>query len=228
MWNNQSVVTMDPKKNTQSVKHHAPSAVLLREERLPVVSKYKLRRKSFRQIIPLVEQETGQKVSVQTIKRDWDLCLERWREESAQSTKQAIDEAVAECEQVIAELWELYEQSKKAKIRKTKKVHKYHTKINDFGIPNLGEKICPVTATSEDGTITDDQIGDVRILAEIRAWEERRDKLLGLQTAKVDITSGGKAFTGFSSVIPDVPGIVEYCAQIDAQRAERERERNGE
>ena len=110
---------MDPKKNTKSAKHHAPSAALLREERLPVVSKYKLRRKSFRQIIPLVEKETGQKVSVQTIKRDWDLCLERWREESAQSTKQAIDEAVAECEQVIDELWQLYEDSKKKKTRTT-------------------------------------------------------------------------------------------------------------
>lgn len=219
---------MDPKKNTRSAKHHAPSAALLREERLPVVSKYKLRRKSFRQIIPLVEKETGQKVSVQTIKRDWDLCLERWREESAQSTKQAIDEAVAECEQVIDELWQLYEDSKKKKTRTTKKVRKNHTEINDFGIPKLGKPITPVATSSEDGTVTDTQIGDVRILAEIRAWEERRDKLLGLQTARVDITSGGKTFTGFSSVIPDVPGIVEYCARIDAEREQRERESNGE
>jgi len=219
---------MDPKKNTKSAKHHAPSAALLREERLPVVSKYKLRRKSFRQIIPLVEKETGQKVSVQTIKRDWDLCLERWREESAQSTKQAIDEAVAECEQVIDELWQLYEDSKKKKTRTTKKVRKNHTEINDFGIPKLGKPITPVATSSEDGTVTDSQIGDVRILAEIRAWEERRDKLLGLQTARVDITSGGKTFTGFSSVIPDVPGIVEYCARIDAEREQRERESNGE
>lgn len=219
---------MDPKKNTKSAKHHAPSAALLREERLPVVSKYKLRRKSFRQIIPLVEKETGQKVSVQTIKRDWDLCLERWREESAQSTKQAIDEAVAECEQVIDELWQLYEDSKKKKTRTTKKVRKNHTEINDFGIPKLGKSITPVATSSEDGTVTDTQIGDVRILAEIRAWEERRDKLLGLQTARVDITSGGKTFTGFSSVIPDVPGIVEYCARIDAEREQRERESDGE
>nr|DAR57221.1 MAG TPA: hypothetical protein [Caudoviricetes sp.] len=216
---------MDPKKNTKSAKHHAPSAALLREERLPVVSKYKLRRKSFRQIIPLVEKETGQKVSVQTIKRDWDLCLERWREESAQSTKQAIDEAVAECEQVIDELWQLYEDSKKKKTRTTKKVRKNHTEINNFGIPKLAKPITPVATSSEDGTVTDTQIGDVRILAEIRAWEERRDKLLGLQTARVDITSGGKTFTGFSSVIPNVPGIVEYCARIDA---ERERESDGE
>lgn len=219
---------MDPNKNTKTAKHHAPSAALLREERLPVVSKYKLRRKSFRQIIPLVEKETGQKVSVQTIKRDWDLCLERWRDESAQSTKQAIDEAVAECEHVLDELWELYEASKKKKTRKTKKVRKNHTEINAFGIPKLGKPITPVTTSSEDATVTDDQIGDVRILAEIRAWEERRDKLLGLQTARVDITSGGKAFTGFSSVIPDVPGIVEYCARIDAEREQRERESNGE
>lgn len=219
---------MDPRKNTNTAKHHVPSAALLREERLPIISKYKLRRYTFRQIIPIVEKETGQKVSVATVKRDWDLCLERWREESAQSTKQAIDEAVAECEQVIDELWQLYEDSKKKKTRTTKKVRKNHTEINDFGIPKLGKPITPVATSSEDGTVTDTQIGDVRILAEIRAWEERRDKLLGLQTAKVDITSGGKTFTGFSSVIPDVPGIVEYCARIDAEREQRERESNGE
>lgn len=219
---------MDPKKNTKSAKHHPASAALLREERLPVVSKYKLRRLSFRQIIPLVEKETGQKVNVTTIKRDWDLCRERWREESAQSTKEAIDEAVAECEHVLAELWALYEESKKKKVRKTKKVHKTHTEINGFGVPKLGKPIAPVETTSESGTVEDKQIGDVRILAEIRAWEERRDKLLGLQTAKVDITSGGKVFTGFSSVVPDVPGIVEYCARIDAERERREREENGE
>ncbi|MBR0281262.1 MAG: hypothetical protein IJQ81_06685 [Oscillibacter sp.] len=192
------------------------------------MSKYKLRRLSFRQIIPLVEKETGQKVTVATIKSDWDLCRKRWADESARSTKEAIDEAVAECEHVLAELWALYEESKKKKVRKTKKVHKTHTEINDFGVPKLGKPITPVETTSESGTVEDNQIGDVRILAEIRAWEERRDKLLGLQTAKVDITSGGKVFTGFSSVVPDVPGIVEYCARIDAERERREREENGE
>lgn len=218
---------MDPQKNTSKAKRNK-SALFLREERLPVVSKYKLRRLSFRQIIPLVEKETGQKVTVATIKSDWDLCRKRWADESARSTKEAIDEAVAECEHVLAELWALYEESKKKKVRKTKKVHKTHTEINDFGVPKLGKPITPVETTSESGTVEDNQIGDVRILAEIRAWEERRDKLLGLQTAKVDITSGGKVFTGFSSVVPDVPGIVEYCARIDAERERREREENGE
>jgi hypothetical protein len=219
---------MDPRKNTKTAKHHVPSAALLREERLPVISKYKLRRYTFRQIIPIVEKETGQKVSVATIKRDWDLCLERWREESAKDTKQAIDEAVAECEQVLAELWQLYEESKKDKVRKTEKKHKNHTEINGFGIPQLGKKILPVVATSESGTITDNRIGDVRILAEIRAWEERRDKLLGLQVERVDHTTGGKPFNGFSAVIPDVPGIVDYCARIDAERDKRTREEDGE
>ena len=218
---------MDPQKNTSKAKRNK-SALFLREERLPVVSKYKLRRLSFRQIIPLVEKETGQKVTVATIKSDWDLCRKRWADESARSTKEAIDEAVAECEHVLAELWALYEESKKKKVRKTKKVHKTHTEINDFGVPKLGKPITPVETTSESGTVEDNQIGDVRILAEIRAWEERRDKLLGLQPAKVDITSGGKVFTGFSSVVPDVPGIVEYCARIDAERERREREENGE
>ncbi len=213
---------MDPEKNTPKMKHHAPSATLLREERLPVVSRCRLRRMSFRETIPVIEKETGQRVSVQTVKRDWDLCRERWKEESAADTKAAIDEAVQECEHVIAELWDLYEESKKKKTRKTTKVRKNHTEINDFGIPKLGKPIAPVKTTSEDGTVTDTQIGDVRILAEIRAWEERRDKLLGLSTAKVDITSGGKAFNGFSSVIPDVPGIVDYCKQVDASRQQAE------
>lgn len=218
---------MNPDKNTPTAKHHAPSANLLREERLPVVAKYKLRRCSFRQIIPKVEEETGQVVTVATIKRDWDLCLERWREESAKSTKEAVDAAVAECEQAIAELWELYEESKKTKTRRTSKVKSWNVKHNAFGIPKIGKNSAlegPVDIESERQSVEDDQIGDVRILAEIRAWEERRDKLLGLQVEHVDVTSGGKSFTGFSAVIPDVPGIVEYCARVDAEREARQNE----
>lgn len=61
-------------------------------------------------------------------------------------------------------------------------------------------------------------VGDVRILAEIRKWEERRDKLLGLDKVQVDITSGGKEFKGFSSVLPVVPGIDEIVRRIDEER----------
>lgn len=35
---------------------------------------------------------------------------------------------------------------------------------------------------------------------------------------QVDITTGGQAFTGFSSVLPSMPHIEEICAEIDAQR----------
>lgn len=38
------------------------------------------------------------------------------------------------------------------------------------------------------------------------------------EVAKVDITTGGQAFTGFSSVLPTMPHIEEICAEIDAQR----------
>ena len=64
----------------------------------------------------------------------------------------------------------------------------------------------------------EEPVGDVRILAEIRKWEERRDKLLGLDKVQVDITSGGKEFKGFSSVLPVVPDIDEIVRRIDEER----------
>ena len=62
------------------------------------------------------------------------------------------------------------------------------------------------------------RIGNVECHAEIRNWEERRDKLLGLDKVQVDITSGGKEFKGFSSVLPVMPGIDEIVRRIDEER----------
>lgn len=54
------------------------------------------------------------------------------------------------------------------------------------------------------------------------AMRDLLDRVLGkprqVEQARVDITSGGKAFTGFSSVLPVVPNIEEICAEIDARR----------
>ena len=47
---------------------------------------------------------------------------------------------------------------------------------------------------------------------------KRRDKLLGLDKVQVDITSGGKEFKGFSSVLPVMPGIDEIVRRIDEER----------
>jgi hypothetical protein len=46
------------------------------------------------------------------------------------------------------------------------------------------------------------------------------DRLFGKQkqAEQIDITTGGKAFTGFSSVLPSVPGIEGICAKIDEER----------
>lgn len=76
----------------------------------------------------------------------------------------------------------------------------------------------PVPLESETSSVTEEPVGDVRILAEIRKWEERRDKLLGLDKVQVDITSGGKEFKGFSSVLPVMPGIDEIVRRIDEER----------
>ena len=38
------------------------------------------------------------------------------------------------------------------------------------------------------------------------------------EVTQVDITTGGQAFTGFSSVLPSMPHIEEICVKIDAKR----------
>ena len=91
--------------------------------------------------------------------------------------------------------------------------------INTFGNPVVSKPLdAPVPLESETSSVTEEPVGDVRILAEIRKWEERRDKLLGLDKVQVDITSGGKEFKGFSSVLPVVPGIDEIVRRIDEER----------
>lgn len=48
------------------------------------------------------------------------------------------------------------------------------------------------------------------------------DRVLGkpkqAEPTKIDITTGGQAFRGFSSVLPSVPGIEAICAKIDEER----------
>ena len=54
------------------------------------------------------------------------------------------------------------------------------------------------------------------------ALQDLYDRVLGkpkqVEHQRVDLTTGGKAFTGFSSVLPVVPNIEEICAVIDAKR----------
>ena len=101
----------------------------------------------------------------------------------------------------------------------TPKTIKTDWDLNTFGNPVVGKPLdAPVPLESETSSVTEEPVGDVRILAEIRKWEERRDKLLGLDKVQVDITSGGKEFKGFSSVLPVVPGIDEIVRRIDEER----------
>lgn len=170
------------------------TARMLREQRLPVVSECRLTRKlSFRQIIGVVAERTGQTVNVATIKRDWDYCVGNWRKETAQNTKDACDEALMQCEAVLAELWRLYEESKRTRKVKTARVKSAMTEIDGFGNPLVHSPLDkPVPTETESASRTEEAIGDVKILAEIRKWEERRDKLLGLGVVNVDVKSGGK------------------------------------
>ena len=191
-----------------------------RNARLPLVSHLRLeRRMPFRQIAAEVERQLGYSVTPKTIKTDWDLLVSEWRAEAASNTQQACDEALMECDRAIAELWRLYEASKQKRVVKRAKVRTALVDINTFGNPVVGKPLdAPVPLESETSSVTEEPVGDVRILAEIRKWEERRDKLLGLDKVQVDITSGGKEFKGFSSVLPVMPGIDEIVRRIDEER----------
>lgn len=198
----------------------------LREQRMPVVSECRLKHKmTFRQIIVAVADQTKQTVTVATIKHDWDYLVKQWRTEAARNTKDACDEALMQCETVIAELWLLYENSKRTRKVKTARVKSLMTDIDAFGNPVISQPLpSPVPTETESASRTEEVIGDVKILAEIRKWEERRDKLLGLDKVNIDITSGGQKFTGFSSVLPMVPNIEDIVRRIDEERERAERE----
>jgi|GEM_PF-550164 hypothetical protein len=207
----------------------------LRDERLPIVSDCRLRyRMSFAKIAKEVEKRCGQIVNPSTIKRDWDYLVKQWRSEAAANTKDACDEELMACDVMIAELTRLYEQSKLPKKTKNAKVNSTLVPLNGRGNPIVGRdesgKLSPepfakpVATGSESASKTEERIGDVRILAELRKWHERRDRLLGLNKVQVDITSGGQKFTGFSSVLPVIPNIEEIVQKIDAARMEREEE----
>lgn len=54
------------------------------------------------------------------------------------------------------------------------------------------------------------------------ALQDLLDRVKGkpkqVEHQRVDVTTGGKAFTGFSSVLPTMPNIEAICAEIDATR----------
>ena len=54
------------------------------------------------------------------------------------------------------------------------------------------------------------------------ALQDIFDRVIGkpkqAEPTQIDITTGGKTFTGFSSVLPSMPNIKYICAKIDAQR----------
>lgn len=194
-----------------------------RNERLPLVARLRLEQHlSFRRIAEEIERQLGYSVTAKTIKSDWDLLVGEWRESAAVNAKQACDEALMECDMMIAELWRLYEESKKKRNMKRSKVKTALAELNAAGKYNTGKPLgAPVPLESEAASTTTEKIGDVRIIAEIRKCAERRDKLLGLDRVQVDITSGGKAFKGFSSVLPVVPNIEEIVRRIDEERERR-------
>lgn len=141
-----------------------------RNARLPLVSHLRLeRRMPFRQIAAEVERQLGYSVTPKTIKTDWDLLVSEWRAEAASNTQQACDEALMECDRAIAELWRLYEASKQKRVVKRAKVRTALVDINTFGNPVVGKPLdAPVPLESETSSVTEEPVGDVRILAEIR------------------------------------------------------------
>lgn len=54
------------------------------------------------------------------------------------------------------------------------------------------------------------------------AIKDIMDRVVGkpkqAEPTQIDITTGGKAFAGFSSVLPSMPGVEEICAKIDEER----------
>ena len=88
------------------------------------------------------------------------------------------------------------------------------TIINADGIEETMPYDGAVVASMYQKAINEQDVRAAEFIAKLKGENE---------PTKVDITTGGQAFRGFSSVLPQYPNIEEICAKIDAER-ERNRE----
>lgn len=188
------------------------AAKTAREIRLPVVLKYWCQHKSSYEIVPFVAAECGQNVNARTIQRDIEYLRTRAVANANEETEKKIADAIAVCDNAIAELWSIYYAAdNKTKYNSVKSVVRVDKTSGE-------QKQTPTNSFSS--SMTPDNVRKTKVLAEIREWEKMRNALMGIDVKHIDIKSDGKSFTGFASVLPVMPNIEQIIAQVDARRRE--------
>lgn len=194
------------------MKDHNAAAKTAREIRLPVVLKYWCQHKSSYEIAPFVAAECGQNVNARTIQRDIEYLRTRAVANANEETERKVADAIAVCDNAIAELWRIY-YAADDKIK--------HNSVNSIIKTDKVTGVQTQTPThSFSASTTPDNVRKTKILAEIREWEKMRNALMGIDVKHIDIKSDGKSFAGFGSVLPVVPNIEQIIAQVDARRRE--------
>lgn len=147
---------------------------LTREKQKELICLYRAQSCSFREIADRVSKETGVKVSHVTVFNDYMKILKEAKERVSKVADYNMIIELEKLERLEHQYWRAWEKSlgktSKKKIRKNGKKETDSTQIE-----------------AEES----DQNGEVSFLNGIRAVIKQRCDLLGLSTAKIDLTTGG-------------------------------------
>jgi hypothetical protein len=161
--------------------------------RMEIVAQLYKRGYSFRKIQEeVVARLNMETYSLSTVKKDVDKLLAEWRQNRLADMDDAVQVQVEKINDRNRELWDQWEKSKQDYSRKTVKRKGSPLK---GGEDNGSGKINTYhVEQAETGFIS---LGDVSYLSEIRANEEQRNKLLGLNAPEKKDITGDMSFMGF-------------------------------
>lgn len=155
--------------------------------RLEIVSRLLLRQHTVRQIRDEVMKRLElQTYSTSTVQKDIETCLQELREERLNNTEDAVNLELRRIDETCRELWEEWERSKTQSIK---------TKKKQRGAPQYGNgegslKVMQMEKTEESVR----GLGNVAYIAEIRAQQQEKRKLLGLYKPEKQEISGEMSF----------------------------------
>lgn len=168
-----------------------------------VITTLYLKGYSFRKIAELCQEETGRKISHETVRADVKAILENFRNERNEMIEYNLTIELERINMLELEYWQGWEKSKSD--RKKKSVKSKVKELTNF--PKADKKNAPnrvATPLEETIEYNDTEMvnmGDPRYLSGVQWCIEQRCKLLGIEAAKkVDLTTGGQTleFKGFN------------------------------
>lgn len=155
--------------------------------RLEIVSRLLLRQHSVRQIRDEVMKRLDlETYSTSTVQKDIETCLQEFKEERLKNTEDAVNLEIRQIDETCRVLWEEWERSKTDAV-KTKKRQRGAPK---FGNGEGGTNILEIQNSKE----TQERLGNVAYIAEIRAQQQEKRKLLGLYKPEKQEISGEMSF----------------------------------